>query len=174
MQETWVRSLGQEDPLEEEMATHSSIIAWKILWTEKPGGLQPIGSKRNQIWLSDQMTTRWFWCQLVFAKHLSTLQLNKFDPLSLFDIFSPVLPIAVSLVFEVTEDSSPRVHPQFPQSEAVALWGFPPGCLSILTGAAPLRLVCELLQTGQAFFNFPAPRSRLGLQYAVKKRCPLE
>ena len=40
MQETWVQSLGREDPLEKEMATHSSISAWKIPWTEKPGGLQ--------------------------------------------------------------------------------------------------------------------------------------
>ena len=41
MQETWVRSLGQEDPLEKEMATGSSILAWKILWIEEPGGLRP-------------------------------------------------------------------------------------------------------------------------------------
>ena len=40
MQETWVQSLGQEDPLEEVMATHSSILAWRIPWTEEPGGLQ--------------------------------------------------------------------------------------------------------------------------------------
>ena len=46
MQETWVRSLGQEDPLEEEMATHSTILAWKIPWIEEPGGLQPMGSQR--------------------------------------------------------------------------------------------------------------------------------
>ena len=39
MQETWVRSLGQEDALEKEMATHSHILAWRILWTEEPGGL---------------------------------------------------------------------------------------------------------------------------------------
>ena len=39
MQETWVRSLGWEDPLEKEMAVHSSILAWKIPWTEEPGGL---------------------------------------------------------------------------------------------------------------------------------------
>ena len=39
MQETWVRSLGQEDPLEEDIANHSSIIAWEIPWTEEPGGL---------------------------------------------------------------------------------------------------------------------------------------
>ena len=41
-QETWVRSLGREDPLEKGMATHSSILAWRILWTEEPGRLQSI------------------------------------------------------------------------------------------------------------------------------------
>ena len=46
VQETRVRSLGQEDPLEKEMATHTSILAWKISWTEKPGGLQSVGSQR--------------------------------------------------------------------------------------------------------------------------------
>ena len=46
MRETRVRSLGQEDPLEKEMATHSSIHAWKIPWTEEPGGLQSMGSQR--------------------------------------------------------------------------------------------------------------------------------
>ena len=45
-QETWVRSLGQEDPLEKEMTTHSSILAWRIPWTEKPGRLQSMGSQR--------------------------------------------------------------------------------------------------------------------------------
>ena len=46
MWETWVRSLGWEDPLEKEMATHSSILAWKIPWTEELGGLLCIGSQR--------------------------------------------------------------------------------------------------------------------------------
>ena len=46
MQETWVQSLGQEDPLEKEMTTHSSILAWEILWTEEPGRLQSMGSQR--------------------------------------------------------------------------------------------------------------------------------
>ena len=45
-QEMWVRSLGQEDPLKQEMATHYSILAWRILWTEEPGRPQPMGSKR--------------------------------------------------------------------------------------------------------------------------------
>ena len=46
MQETQVRSLGWEDPLEKEMVTHASILAWRIPWTEKPGGLQSTGSQR--------------------------------------------------------------------------------------------------------------------------------
>ena len=46
MRETWVGSLGREDPLEKEMATHSSTLAWKIPWTEEPGRLQSMGSQR--------------------------------------------------------------------------------------------------------------------------------
>ena len=46
MQEKWIRSLGWEDPLEKEMATHSSILAWEIPWTEEHGGLQSLGSQR--------------------------------------------------------------------------------------------------------------------------------
>ena len=46
MQETGVQSLGQEDPLEKEMATHSSILAWENLWTDKPGRLRSMGSQR--------------------------------------------------------------------------------------------------------------------------------
>ena len=46
MQETWVQFLGQEDPREKGMATHSSVLAWRSPWTEKPGGLQSIGSQR--------------------------------------------------------------------------------------------------------------------------------
>ena len=46
MQETWVQSLGQKDPLEKGMATHSSILAWRIPWTEEPGGQQSMRSQR--------------------------------------------------------------------------------------------------------------------------------
>ena len=46
MQETWVQSLGQEDPLEKGMATHSSVLAWESLWTEEPGGPQFMGTQR--------------------------------------------------------------------------------------------------------------------------------
>ena len=46
MQETWVHSLGWEDPLEEGMATHFSVLAWRVPWTEEPGGLQSMGLQR--------------------------------------------------------------------------------------------------------------------------------
>ena len=46
MQETWVRTLGWEDPLEKGMATHSSVLVWRIPWTEEPGRLQSMGSQR--------------------------------------------------------------------------------------------------------------------------------
>ena len=52
MRETWVRSLGREDPLETEMATHSSIFAWEIPWTEEPGELQSMGSQRAKYSLA--------------------------------------------------------------------------------------------------------------------------
>ena len=53
VRETQVRSLGWEDPLEKEMATHSSILAWKIPWTEEPGGLQSLGLQKSRTRLSD-------------------------------------------------------------------------------------------------------------------------
>ena len=51
--EAWVQSLGGEDALEKEMATHCSILAWEIPWTEEPGGLQSMGSQKSQTRLSD-------------------------------------------------------------------------------------------------------------------------
>ena len=53
MQETWVQFLGQEDILEKEMTTHSSILAWRIPWTEEPGGLQSMWSQKSWTGLSD-------------------------------------------------------------------------------------------------------------------------
>ena len=59
MQETWVRSLGREDPLEKEMAIHSSTIAWKIPWTEELGGLQSMGLQaRIQEWVAISFSRR--------------------------------------------------------------------------------------------------------------------
>ena len=57
MQETWVLSLGQEDPLEKEMVTHSSIHAWRIPWTEEPGGLQSRGCKESDTTESDSSSS---------------------------------------------------------------------------------------------------------------------
>ena len=52
-QKTWFPTLGQEDPLEKEIATHSSILAWRTPWTEEPGGLQSMGSKKSRTQLSN-------------------------------------------------------------------------------------------------------------------------
>ena len=57
MQEMWVQSLGQEDPLGEEMATHSNILAWEIPWAREPGGLQFVGSQRDRTQLTHQAHT---------------------------------------------------------------------------------------------------------------------
>ena len=58
--ETQVQSLGQEDPLEEEMTTHSSILAWEIPWTEEPGGLQPVGSTQKELDATEHAHTHLF------------------------------------------------------------------------------------------------------------------
>ena len=57
VQEVWVQSLGQKDPLEKEMATHSSILAWEVPWTEEPGGLQSIGLQRVRHNLATKQQT---------------------------------------------------------------------------------------------------------------------
>ena len=53
-QETQVQALGREDPLEEEMATHSSVLAWEMTWTDEPGGLQSMGSQRVRYELATE------------------------------------------------------------------------------------------------------------------------
>ena len=74
MWETWVPSLGQEDPLEKEMATHSSICAWRIPWTEEPGGPQSMGSQRVRYdWVTNTHTHRIESDDLLlFLSHLET------------------------------------------------------------------------------------------------------
>ena len=67
MWETWVPSLGQEDPLEKEMATHSNILAWKTLWTEDPGRLYSPGVAKSRTRLSDftfTLVVQWIRIQL--------------------------------------------------------------------------------------------------------------
>ena len=63
-QETWIQSLGQEDPLEEEMVTHSSILAYKIQWTEEPGGLQSMGHK--ELNTTEPLSTAYLVCSLMY------------------------------------------------------------------------------------------------------------
>ena len=78
MQEMQVQSLGQEDPLEEEMATHSSILAWRIPWTEEPGGLQSMGSQRVKNDLVSKHTCWYTEIQLVSHTAVTTSNVAKF------------------------------------------------------------------------------------------------
>ena len=69
MQETWVWSLGQEDPLEKGMATHCSILGWEIPWTEEPGGLQSLGLQRvGHNLATQQRQTKYFGSDCNFKK----------------------------------------------------------------------------------------------------------
>ena len=74
MQETWVRTLGREDPLQKEMATHSSTLAWKIPWMEEPGRLQSMGLQRVDTTERLHLIFKMFHVsnkQLTFVFHLS-------------------------------------------------------------------------------------------------------
>ena len=73
MQETRVPSLSREDPLEEEMATHSNMLAWAIPWTEEPGGLQSMGSQKSRTQLSTQ--THWCHTAVHFLADISEISL---------------------------------------------------------------------------------------------------
>ena len=75
MWETWVRSLGREDPLEKEMATHSSILAWRIPWTEELGGLQSTGRKE-----SDMTEQLHFHFHFQFSFNLRKENMNRVPP----------------------------------------------------------------------------------------------
>ena len=89
MRETWVQSLGREDPLEKEMATHSSIPAWRILWTEEPSGLQSMGSQR--VWYD--WATSLTQCPLSWSM---LRQMAKFHPFNGWVVFHCVyMPITL-------------------------------------------------------------------------------
>ena len=80
VQETWVLSLGWENPLEEGMATHSSILAWRIPWTEEPGGLQTMESQRVDT--TERINTHrngymGAYCSNVFSLHCVCLKVNE-------------------------------------------------------------------------------------------------
>ena len=71
VQETQDQSLGWEDSLEKEMATHSSILAWKISWTEEPGGLQSMGSQR--VSMTERLTLTYLLCYLKYGPSVNSL-----------------------------------------------------------------------------------------------------
>ena len=96
MQETWVWSLGQEAPLEKEMATHSSIFAWELQWTEEPGGLQPMGLQRvghnlatkQQLYLFTKFLSAFPHKLFLIAEYYSAVEAQgEFFPLSLNSIY---------------------------------------------------------------------------------------
>ena len=89
LQDTQVQSLGQEDPLEKEMATHSSSLAWKNPWTEEPDGLQSMGSQRVGCdWAIDMNEKLFYNVVLISAQQLSRLYVYIYLP-SLLDVPSP-------------------------------------------------------------------------------------
>ena len=92
VQETRVQSLGWEDPLEKEMANHSSILAWRIPWAEGPGGLQSLGLQKSQTWLSEQTKT-------------TTMNLQMFK-LDLEKAEEPEIKLPISVVSWKKQESS--------------------------------------------------------------------
>ena len=81
MRETWVQSMGQKDPLEKEMATHSSNHSWRITWMEEPSGLQSTGTQKSRTPLSDLTFTFMYGCEswtLKKAEHqrIDAVELN--------------------------------------------------------------------------------------------------
>ena len=74
MQETWVQSLGQEDPLEKGMATHSSVLAWRIPWIEEPGRLQSMGHK--ELDMTEQVTLSAFFIVQLSHPYMTTRKIK--------------------------------------------------------------------------------------------------
>ena len=87
IQETWVRSLGWEDPLEKEMAIHSRTIAWRISWTEEPGGLQSMGSQRvRHNWVTSLHFTSKKWNNMCACVHVCTCKVYIFTHFTHMDV----------------------------------------------------------------------------------------
>ena len=87
-QETWVQSLGREDPLEEKMTTHSSVLAWNTSWKEKPGGLQSMGSQRVwHNWVTELASTSSFPSTSYWRDCLFLILHSFFSPLSILVSF---------------------------------------------------------------------------------------
>ena len=131
MRETRVRSLGWEDPLEKEMATHSSILAWRIPWTEEPGGLQSTGSQRvRHDWMTllYLLTLPWLKYEKLSCRHCCVLVAKLcpalYDPMNFSTPGFPVLhclpEFAQTHVHWVSDAIQPS-HPMLPTSLALNL-----------------------------------------------------
>ena len=107
MQETWVWSLDQEDPLEKGRATHSRILAWRIPWTEEPGRLQSMGSQRVR---HDWVTDTELWGQLLFVHlmHSSNISNDNFNILSPGNYCSSLVNTQKSVAFLYTNQIRKR------------------------------------------------------------------
>ena len=99
MQKTWVQSLGREDPLEREMATHSSILVWKLSWMEEFGRLQSMESQRLWNDWATSLSLSGSWC-----KQVSAPELELWEPCSCWDrpawagqLWGPQCPLGLSL-----------------------------------------------------------------------------
>ena len=151
VQETWVWSLGREDPLEKEMATHSSILAWRIPWMEEPGGLQSMGSQRmghnwetlsKNIWkrVSPGITRKKLTLWMAYFKHVHSLENDL-----------TCVPIAVELPFGPN-----RVIREFPSIPMIrALCFYSQGCCCLIAksclwlhGLQDARLPCTSVSPG--------------------------
>ena len=96
LQEVWVQSLGQEDPLEEEMATHSSILAWRIPWREEPGGLQSTGLQRvGHAWI-DLAHTRYSLVKKIRSDQLSPCKCLCWTTILKVPPPKPTLPVCLT------------------------------------------------------------------------------
>ena len=144
MGETWVRPLGWEDPLEEGMATHSSILAWEIPWTEEPGGLQSMGSQRaGYDWATKHIHTHvyFYWsivdlqcctnlcCTAKWLSNIDILFYILFHYGLSWDIEYNSLCYSVGLcwlsilnVIVVTTNPKLPVYPSLPHPLATASW----------------------------------------------------
>ena len=148
LQETRVRSLGQEDPLEKEMATHSSTLAWRIPWREEPGGLQSMGlQKVGHDWVISMYSCHLF---LMSSASFRSTSFRSFI-VSMFAWNVPLLSVLFlkrSLIFPILLCSSISVH--WPLRKAILLfcisfsWGWS-WSLSPVQCHEPLSIVLQAL-----------------------------
>ena len=131
MQETWVQSLGQEDPLEKGMATHSSILAWRIPWTEEDDRLQSVGSQR----VGHDWATFTFFTECICSV-LKTIYMGGY-------MVSPSLEVCVRTPLRagfIENSNHWRLRTFFEVDLSFSLWAC---SLNQLHTSSPLELVCN-------------------------------